>query len=102
MTPQTVWIGGHHPCDPTRGGTATPRKPATVLKDQLLDALEQYPGATRVDLEKVFPDANPKAINSALSRQEWAGRAYSCRVLESLDGTQHRRWVHRWFLTGKN
>ena len=99
MTPHTVWIGGHHPCDLTKGGTAPPRAPATVLKGQLLDALEAKPGSTNRDLREVFPHANPKTINSALTRQEQAGRAYSRRCLEEFDDTGERRWVLRWFLT---
>lgn len=100
MIPKTAWIGGCHPCE-LSGHTS--RAPATVLKDKLLEALHDNPGATskRLMLD-VFPEAQIKTINSALSRQEHMGRVYSRRCLEAFDDTGARRWVYRWFLTGRN
>ena len=99
MTPHTVWIGGRHPCDTPQFAS---RAPATVLKEKLLEALLDNPGASSKQLKEVFPEAHVKAINSALTRQEYAGRVFSRRCLETFDDTGARRWIHRWYLTMRN
>jgi predicted transcriptional regulator len=98
MTPQTVWIGGRHPCDPGKD-LPTPVR-TTDFRSKILNLLAEHPGMTAIEVSKFFPYVNPKTVGSNLIRLEQAGRVHSRRCLESIEGAPGKYWMHRWRLTG--
>jgi hypothetical protein len=92
MGPQTVWIGGKHPCAPPR------KKPVkSVSNEEWLQLVWSAPGSTRSDLQaRASSTVTDNMANHKLSRLEKNGLIRSEKVRRRV-GTVGYFVMKLWF-----